>query len=283
MPRGGSRGRGRDRGTKRGATASNLDGAVAKNTRHRSQNNTSRNTGESTNSAATAARTSTARTAATEVERNGGVTTRMRDLCTIQGLTDRAAAARSSGGSSQCQRNQSNQVPESQNQGNQTGSGAVGSVSQGNCSVSRVTGAAIAGDGTNADELSRGAGVPGESFSNVSIDICDLGTPNNMMQCNVNGTGEENPLTSLSICSPLAETLPQALKAKIIKGKFVDFGLLLDKHENVDQDNKHMSLSVDETGKISWQENKPKKSYHIYSCMDYSIFELYVSILECTQ
>ena len=260
MPRGGNRGRGR--GTKRRATAANLDGAVARNTRQRSQNNTSRNTGESTNSAATAARTSTARTAATEVERNGGATTRMRDLRTIQSIADRAAAARSSGGSSQCQGNQSNQVQESQNQGNQTGSGAVGSVSQGNSSVSRVTGAATAGDGTNADELLRGAGVPGESFSNVSIDICDLGTPNNMMQCNVNGTGGENPLTS--ICSPLAETLPQALKAKIIKGEFVDFGLLLDKHENVGQDNKHMSLSVDETGKYLGKRTNQKELSHLF-------------------
>ena len=108
--------------------------------------------------------------------------TGMRDLRSIQAIADRIAAPRRNWGSSSNEGNQSNQVQDSQNQANQTGSGALGAVTQGNASVSRANRAAAAGGQADAGLLFRGAGVPGESFSNVSIDMYDLETPNNMMQ-----------------------------------------------------------------------------------------------------
>ena len=90
--------------------------------------------------------------------------TRMRDLRSIQAIVDRTAAARRNWGSSPNEGNQSNQVQDSQHQANQTESGALGVVTQGNASASRANRAAAAKGQADAGQLLRGAGVPGESF-----------------------------------------------------------------------------------------------------------------------
>ncbi len=70
----------------------------------------------------------------------------------------------------------------------------------------------------------------------------------------------------VSVCSPLAASIPQALKTKIIGSEFVDFGLLLEKSEKGGQEQKDFSLTVGEGGRLLWHNNKPKREVNsIYS------------------
>jgi len=66
------------------------------------------------------------------------------------------------------------------------------------------------------------------------------------------------PNSLVSVCNPLGSELPQALREKIIKGEFVDFGLILEKCELKSDDAKGVALTVNNEGKLVW-ENKPKR------------------------
>ena len=67
-------------------------------------------------------------------------------------------------------------------------------------------------------------------------------------------------MSEFTICSPLAEELPNAITEKIIRGAFVEFGALTE-NNSIDnfQSSNEMALSIDTSGQLVLKESKPSR------------------------
>ncbi len=94
------------------------------------------------------------------------------------------------------------------------------------------------------------------SMSNASQNVNSIG----MFNMNNIGVNQENaPNALISICNPLGCELPQSLKSKIIKGEYVDFGVILGRSEYQLNQTRSMTLSINQGGQIVWQDDKIKR------------------------
>ena len=123
------------------------------------------------------------------------------------------------------------------------------SISSGTCNVtlSSVT------SNLNLPSISSGTcnvSFPSTAFSSMS----NLGA--NSGGFNVSSFLNNAPNQLTSICEPLADNISQSIKSKIVKGEYIDLGLLLD-DQKVDNP-VDMKLVVDTNGSFVWKANKPK-------------------------
>ncbi len=74
-----------------------------------------------------------------------------------------------------------------------------------------------------------------------------------------------NPIAC--VCDPLSINVSQTLRAKIVKGEYIDLALLLDQEQNLNEA-VDMKLVVDDQGSFVWKANKPKRqinSIHVWT------------------
>ncbi len=61
-----------------------------------------------------------------------------------------------------------------------------------------------------------------------------------------------------SVCEPLSISVSQSLRAKIVKGEYIDLALLLEQNQKINEP-VDMKLVVDEKGSFVWKANKPDR------------------------